>query len=206
MFENPPLMRSIWTLILLCFFIYGNAQKSEKITSVENFQKTMNRDFKTPDHSPLSAKDRKNFRGLEFFEIDTSFNVIAEFVRTPFETPFQMPTTTERKPVYVKYGELYFDLKGKEYKLNVYQNQHPKEEYKDYLFLPFTDLSNGEGSYTGGRYIDMSIPKSNRVSVDFNKAYNPYCAYSGEFSCPIPPAENHLDLPVTAGVKAYSGH
>lgn len=199
-------MRFIFTLLLLCVFAFGNAQKNEKISSVEEFQKTMNRDFKSPDHSPLSEKDRKEFKQLDFFEIDTTFNVVAEFVRTPFETPFQMPTTTDRKPVYVKYGELYFDLKGKEYKLNVYQNQNPKVEYKDYLFLPFTDLTNGEASYAGGRYIDMTIPKSNRVSIDFNKAYNPYCAYSGDYSCPIPPAENHLDLPVTAGVKAFAGH
>lgn len=199
-------MRITATIILLCFFFFGNAQKSEKIISVEKFQKQLNKEFKNPDQSPLSAKDRKDFKALEFFAIDTTFNVVAEFVRTPFETPFEMPTTTERKPVYVKYGELYFTLKGKEYKLNVYQNQHPKPEYKDYLFLPFTDLTNGEGSYAGGRYIDMTIPKSKNVSIDFNKAYNPYCAYSGKYSCPIPPAENYLDLPVTAGVKAYSGH
>lgn len=199
-------MRINTTLILLCFFFFGNAQKSEKILSVEKFQKQLNKEFKSPDHSPLSAKARKEFKALAFFDIDTTFNVEAEFVRTPFETPFEMPTTTERKPVYVKYGELYFTLKGKEYKLNVYQNQHPKLEYKDYLFLPFTDLTNGEESYAGGRYIDITIPNSNKVSIDFNKAYNPYCAYSGKYSCPIPPAENNLDLPVTAGVKAYSGH
>ena len=200
-------MRVIITSFLLCVFFMGNAQKSEKVLSAERFQKKINKEFKDPAQSPLPEKDRKTFKGLDFFEIDTAFNVVAEFVRTPFETPFAMPTTTDRKPIYVKYGELFFKLKGKEYKLNVYQNQHPKkEEYRDYLFLPFTDLTNGEGSYAGGRYIDMTIPRSNRLVIDFNKAYNPYCAYSGEYSCPIPPEENNLNLAVKAGVKSYSKH
>lgn len=200
-------MKTILTSLLLCMCFFGNAQKSEKFLAAERFQKKINREFKDPDQSPLPEKDRKTFKGLEFFKIDTSYSVVAEFVRTPFETPFAMPTTTDRKPIYVKYGELYFNLKGKEYKLNVYQNQHPKkEEYRDYLFLPFTDLTNGDGSYEGGRYIDMTIPISNKVVIDFNQAYNPYCAYSGDYSCPIPPKENDLDLAVKAGVKAYSKH
>lgn len=200
-------MKIIITSIFLCVSFFGNAQNSQSVLAAERFQKKMNKEFKDPAQSPLPEKDRKTFKGLDFFEIDTTYNVVAEFVRTPFETPFAMPTTTDRKPIYVKYGELFFKLKGKEYKLNVYQNQHPKkEEYKDYLFLPFTDLTNGEESYAGGRYIDMTIPRSNRVVLDFNQAYNPYCAYSGEYSCPIPPEENNLPLAVKAGVKAYKKH
>lgn len=200
-------MRIVLYVLIMGAFFFGNAQKSDVLFTAENFQKKINEEFKDPGQSPLSEKDRKEFKGLQFFEIDTAFTVVAEFVRTPFETPFAMPTTTDRKPIYVKYGELYFILKGKEYKLNVYQNQHPKkEEYKNYLFLPFTDLTNGESTYAGGRYIDMTIPKSNRVEIDFNQAYNPYCAYSGEYSCPIPPKENYLDLQVTAGVKAFEKH
>lgn len=200
-------MKIIITSIFLCVSFFGNAQNSQSVLAAERFQKKINNEFKDPAQSPLPEKDRKTFKGLDFFEIDTTYNVVAEFVRTPFETPFAMPTTTDRKPIYVKYGELFFKLKGKEYKLNVYQNQHPKkEEYKDYLFLPFTDLTNGEESYAGGRYIDMTIPRSNRVVLDFNQAYNPYCAYSGEYSCPIPPEENNLPLAVKAGVKAYKKH
>lgn len=87
----------------------------------------------------------------------------------------------------------------------MYQNLEltKSSQYKDYLFLPFTDLSNGSSSYSGGRYVDMRIPKSNRTTLDFNKTYNPYCAYNGEYSCPVPPADNHLDTMVEAGVKDY---
>ena len=75
-------------------------------------------------------------------------------------------------------------------------------EYKDYLFLPFTDLTNGTVTYGGGRYIGLRIPKSgNKIIIDFNQAYNPFCAYSGNYSCPIVPEENNLDVQVKAGVK-----
>ena len=81
-----------------------------------------------------------------------------------------------------------------------------KDEYKDYLFLPFTDLTNGDTTYGGGRYIDMRIPEKNTIILDFNQSYNPYCAYGGNYSCPIPPAENNLDIAITAGVKKFKAH
>jgi uncharacterized protein len=196
----------IYSVLIFLFVLTGvMAQKSDPVTSVEKFQKKINQDFKSVEHSPLPAAVRKEFKTLEFFPVDTSFALVAEFIRTPFEMPFQMPTTTERKPMYLKYGEVYFYLKGKEHKLNVYQNLELVKNpgYRDYLFLPFTDLSNGESSYSGGRYLDLKIPKSNRMFLDFNKSYNPYCAYNGSYSCPIPPKENHLDVVVNVGVKDY---
>ena len=76
-------------------------------------------------------------------------------------------------------------------------------EYIDYLFLPFTDLTSGDGSYGGGRFLDTTIPKGDTIVLDFNKAYNPYCAYNSAYSCPIPPKENDLLVRVEAGVKAF---
>lgn len=181
------------------------AQSTDKIKSIEDFQVQINADFKNPEESPLSAKDLKNFEGLDFFDIDTSFILTAQFVRTPAEAPSEMPTTTDRKPVYVKYGEVYFQLKSKTIKLNIYQNQDliKKPEYVDYLFLPFTDKTNGETTYSGGRYLDIRIPEGDSIILDFNKAYNPYCAYNHAYSCPIPPSENNLPVSIPAGVKVY---
>jgi uncharacterized protein (DUF1684 family) len=79
-------------------------------------------------------------------------------------------------------------------------------KYKNYLFLPFKDHTNGNGSYGGGRYLDMEVPKGNEVEIDFNLCYNPYCAYADIFSCPIPPDENHLEVEILAGVKAEEKH
>lgn len=198
-------MRYFIIFFLLGGFSFCFGQVPEKIANIRKFQEEMNMKFKDPVESPLTSEERSKFEKLEFFDIDTNFTVTAEFVRTPSEAPFFMPTTTERLPVYVKYGEAYFFLDGKKHKLNVYQNQEltVKPGYEDYLFLPFTDLTNGNSSYGGGRYLDVRIPKSNRLVIDFNKAYNPYCAYNAKYSCPIPPAENDLKIKITAGVKSY---
>ena len=116
-----------------------------------------------------------------------------------------MKTTTSRTPLYKKYGELHFSIDGKEFKLNVYQNVdlNKKPGYDDYLFLPFSDLTCGKESYIGGRYVDMRIQKGTLWTIDFNKAYNPYCAYNYEYSCPIVPLENDLDIEILAGVKKF---
>jgi len=127
-------------------------------------------------------------------------------VRTPAEAPFAMPTITDRKPVYVKYGEVYFQLKPKTITLNVNHNQEliKKSEYVDYLFLPFTHKSNGETTSSGGRYLDIRIPEGDSIILNFNKACSRYCAYNGKYSCPVPPSENHLDDEIPVGVKAFS--
>ncbi len=196
----------IFSLISI-FFASGSisAQTSDLVKLSREFQENLNHKYADPEESPLDEKDLKKFDGLDFFEIDAEYIVEAEFVRTPAEPPFVMKTSTDRLPVYVKYGELYFTLKGKDLKLNVYQNQElvKDPEYFDYLFLPFTDQTNGKNTYGGGRYIDLRIPQSNRVTLDFNQAYNPYCAYSGKYSCPVPPEENDLAIEISAGIKAF---
>lgn len=194
-------------LFIILFFVVGNAfaQDSSSIRRILQFQEKLNEEFASEDKSPLSSKDLTHFKTLAFFDIDTTFCVLANFVRTPHETPFIMKTTTGREPVYVKYGEVHFNIQEKEFALNIYQNQalKAKPEYEDYLFLPFTDLTNGEESYDGGRFIDLKTPEGNTILIDFNTAYNPYCAYNERYSCPIPPSENHLDIVVPVGVKKY---
>ena len=184
------------------------SQESDLVQLAKEYQEEMDQKFSNPEESPLDEKDRKEFTGLNFYPVDPDYIVKAEFVRTPAEAPFAMKTSTDRLPIYVKYGELYFKLNGKELKLNVYQNQELVEdpEYFDYLFLPFTDKTNGNSTYGGGRYLDLRIPDSKEVVLDFNKAYNPYCAYSGKYSCPVPPEENNLDVEIFAGVKSFDKH
>ena len=172
---------------------------------MKDWQQKLNAEFADKEHSPLTKKDWRKFKGLDFFPVDSLWRVEARFVRTPNEKPFEMPTTTSRLPIYEKYGEVHFTYKGENYVLNIYQNHQLREteEYKEYLFLPFTDASNGEESYAGGRYIELSIPAGDSLVIDFNKAYNPYCVYNTKYSCPIPPAENDLPIAVRAGVKDF---
>ena len=191
----------LFFLVSLMLSVSAIAQEK----SVEEFQRDMNEKFSDPERTPLSKDDLAEFKKLDFFEIDSTFQVKANFLRTPAEAPFRMQTTTNRKPVYVKYGELYFNIKGKDFKLDVFQNQEliSDPEYYNYLFLPFTDLTNGETTYSGGRYLDLRMPEGDSIFLNFNKAYNPYCAYNGKFSCPIVPVENNLEIAVPAGVKDF---
>ena len=200
-------MKNLLFILLFVLALSCNGGK-EPIPGETEFQKEMNAEYKDASTSPLKDKDRRDFKGLEFFKVDSSYVVKAKFERTPEEAPFEMKTTTDRLPVYVKYGVVTFSLKGKKYQLNVYQNQDlkKKEGYVDYLFLPFLDDTNGEESYGGGRYIDLRIPEGDELTIDFNKAYNPYCAYNEKYSCPIVPRENYLETKVEAGVKVFKKH
>jgi hypothetical protein len=191
-------------MILPLFAQIDEAKQKEEILE---FQKEMNLQFIDPEDTPLEKSDWKDFTELDFFPIDLEFAFEAEFVRTPNEPPFMMKRTKDEVK-YQKYGEVYFNYKRKEYKLNVYQNLKHFEsgEYLDHLFLPFTDLTNDETTYGGGRYIDLTIPEGKTIILDFNQAYNPYCAYNKKYSCPIPPRENDLNIAVKAGVKAFMKH
>lgn len=197
-------------LLLLLILIFGFScnQDKEFVLGETEFQKEMNAFYKDATKSPLKKKDLKNFKGLDFFPFDSTFVVTAKFTRTPDEKPFKMKTTTDRLPNYVKYGIIEFQLEGKSHQLNIYQNLDilDEEGYEDYLFLPFLDNTNGEGSYAGGRYVESNIPKDDSIIIDFNSAYNPYCAYNDKYSCPIVPRENYLDATVNAGVKAFDKH
>ena len=191
--------------ILLFLFCSTFVFAQKDLLASKKFQTELNQSYADSLKSPLTKEDLNHFKGLDFFPIDEKYIVEATFVRTKKEKPFGMKTTTSRTPLYKKYGELRFSIEGKEFKLNVYQNIEliKKPGYDDYLFLPFSDLTCGKESYIGGRYVDMRIQKGTIWTIDFNKAYNPYCAYNYEYSCPIVPLENDLDIEILAGVKKF---
>lgn len=181
------------------------AQPYDVIAVNKAYRDRTNKEFHNRDKTPLKATDLYSFTRLPFYDISPEFAIKAVFTRTPAETPFMMKTTTARKPVYIKYGYASFVLKEKKYTLNIYQNIdfEATVEEKNTLFIPFTDLTNGKETYGGGRYLDIEIPKSKEITLDFNMAYNPFCAYNEVYSCPIPPKENHLEVEITAGMKKF---
>lgn len=190
-------------IFMLLFPVVASAQCSEEISKA--FQAQLNKEYADEKESPLKKEDLQHFKGLDFYDINVDFCVEAKLIRTPKEKPFVMPTSGTRTPLYVKYGELHFILQGKTCKLNVYRNIElsQMEKFKNHLFLPFTDLTSGVESYGGGRYIDLEATDKDTMIVDFNQAYNPYCAYNEGYSCPIPPKENDLPVEVRAGVKKF---
>lgn len=155
----------------------------------------------------LNLDEIEEFEGLDYFAYDSTY-VIASKIRGCKGKPFEMVTTTERKPVYRKYGHIVFELNGVKSKLNVYQPviDAKNKEYGDYLFIPFRDKTSSHETYGGGRYIDITLPFNKIVTIDFNLSYNPYCAYSYRYSCPIPPVENTLNIEVKAGEKTPLTH
>jgi len=197
------------TAIVILFINCSKTKPSHK-EQIEAFQYELNTQFANTEESPLTEEDVKTFKALNFFEIDENYRVEASFILTPGEPVFEMQTTTDRLPLYKKYGIASFTLNGKDCELSLYQNQQymTSLEYGNLLFLPYNDLSNGDASYGGGRFIDIEIPKkgSEKIVIDFNKSYNPYCAYNPTYSCPIPPSENNLNVEILAGVKAYKTH
>ena len=198
-------MKKLLVLVLLVQFGFGFSQEQFSLAAVEKFQNELNAEYADAKTSPLLPEDLKTFHSLEYYPANEKFFVVAKFIRTENEQPFEMKTSTDRRPVYVKYGEAHFSIESQDFQLNLYRNIElsKKEQYKDYLFLPFSDLTCGNESYIGGRYIDMKIPKGDTIVIDFNTAYNPYCAYSYKYSCPKVPLENDLKIAIRAGVKKF---
>lgn len=188
-----------FSLILISHGLFAQIEYEKSILA---FQHELNEEFKNPEESPLPAQEREVFEGHHFFPIDQKYHVTAKFEKLPTANFFQMKTTANSIKDYDVYGIATFTLDGKEYQLNIYQSHQlrAQEKYKDYLFLPFTDLSNGSETYGGGRYMDLKIPAGDTIELDFNKAYNPFCAYATGYACPIPPKENDISLAIKAGV------
>ena len=156
-------------------------------------------------HEVVTGDDKKL---MSFYPVNKNYRVIATFERVSNGKWFTMETSGSSKQTYRVYGTIRFTIHDTAVKLNIYQSQNllGVAEYKNYLFLPFTDLTSGEETYASGRYIDLTFEdiSNNKVVIDFNKAYNPYCAYvSGKYNCPIPPAENRLMVAIRAGEKAF---
>ena len=198
-------MKIVASLFFGFFFLLSCGQGKQSVQGDTEFQREINAEFKDASQSPLKVKDLKNFNTLDFFKFDSTYVVTATLKRTPDTEYFDMQTTTSRVSKERVFGILTFNLKGETYNLNVYQGQDlmAKEGFEDYLFLPFLDDTNGDDTYGGGRYIDLRIPEGDSLIIDFNTAYNPYCAYNEKYSCPIVPRENYVGADVKAGVKAF---
>jgi hypothetical protein len=201
-------MRSLFAALFL--LLAGTSVAQDELMwrdSLAAYWSRIEAEFRDTAHSPLLAADRAHFNGLERYAPDVRYRVQARF-KARQGKPFAMRTTTQRTPEYVAVGVLHFTVLGVKERLTVYRNIElsKKPGYEQYLFVPFTDLTNGEETYGGGRYLDLQGPLGKVVELDLNRAYNPYCAYGGRYSCPIPPLENHLQLRVEAGVKAFADH
>ncbi len=193
-----------YSIQVLLTLILGSVSTSVRAQGFENVIEThreaYKKEFLITPNAPLEADD---LSFLRFYEPDSAYRIQAVFVTTPESKPFEMLTYSGVRKPYVKFGELHFVLAGKAQTLAVYQSLDLRKmpQYRDYLFVPFKDLTNAHETYGGGRYLDfrMGDIQGKQCTLDFNKAYNPYCAYSAGYNCPIPPRENHLIVKIEAG-------
>ena len=199
-------MKSVFlTLILVATTVLASAQTYQDTIAV--FRKEYIKDLLSDKRAPIKGGDTKY---LHFFPADRSYCVWADFTPTPGARPFLIATHSGKQKPFKEYGVLTFYIHDTLMTLHVYQSVDLVNDlaHKDDLFIPFNDRTNYEATFAGGRYIDLSTKDivNNRILLDFNKCYNPYCAYAEGFSCPIPPDENSLHTAIPAGEKLFSKH
>jgi uncharacterized protein len=166
------------------------------MTDLEAFRAEKNEFFGSHPQSPLTREQKKDFHGLNYFPENDALRLDVKVDEFPVKPSFEMQTSTGDVQFYEKFGKFSFVVDGEEVELTIYQGQHG-------FFLPFVDSLAGLETYPAGRYLEPELLPGSRFIVDFNLAYNPYCAYNEKWSCPITPAENRLKVAVRAGEKLF---
>ncbi len=209
--KNPAGLNAALLLLVAGALLLPNcsryAPEQEAIAAdIRRQRAEKDRDFKTDPDSPLLAEDREAFQGLKYYPVDLSLRFEGAIVKYDSLLPDTIiGSKGDRRPA-LRYGYFPFTYQNREYRLQIYKILRDNPEYAKYLFLGFTDRSSGGETYGGGRYIDLAENDENHYVVDFNLAYNPFCAYNPRYSCAIPAAENRLPFAVKAGEKVFKEH
>jgi uncharacterized protein (DUF1684 family) len=186
---------------------YTKVQIDSLSQAFQTFSQNKNTEFKTTDWSPLTEQDKAYFEALDYFPYDVSFRFEGPIILNTVQDSITILGTRDGdvRPA-LKYGYFEFTRNGKNYKLDVIKILPKNPSGQSHLFLGFWDETSGEETYGGGRYVEPEPAGENNYIIDFNYAYNPYCAYSNRYSCAIPPLTNRLDLKLTCGEKKYKEH
>lgn len=199
-------MKRILLLLFLCIAFALQGQDNDYLKEMEAYRNAQNAQFLDANTSPLSEVERSQFTGHEFFPVNENYRVIAKFEATPNARPFPMKTSTGATQLYRRLGILHFTLEEKELSLEAYLRVQGfgMASKVNYVFLPVVDLTTGSTTYGAGRYLHFEgIPEGDEWIIDFNKLYNPLCAYNEQYECPLVPEPNHLPLAIEAGVKGF---
>jgi uncharacterized protein len=167
-----------------------------QMSELDDFRTEKDEFFKNHIQSPLTVEQKHEFKGLDYFPENDALRLEVKVEPLNDSNPMMMQTSTGGVQEYIRYGKFKFQIDGQVAELTIYQSEHG-------YFLPFVDSLAGTETYPAGRYLDPEALPGNRFLVDFNIAYNPYCAYNEMWSCPITPAENRLKVPIRAGEKLF---
>ena len=170
------------------------------MSQLTDFRKAKDQYFATSHDSPLTDEQKRQFSSLAYYDesAELSFQLPAE--EFPDKETIEMQTSTGGAAAYRRWGKVSFEVDGEAAELTLYQDSHG---HGDEFFVPFMDATRGDETYTSGRYIEAHPIAGGKVLVDFNNAYNPYCAYNERWSCPLTPFENRLQVPIRAGEKSF---
>ena len=168
------------------------------MTELEQFRKSKDAFFASHPQSPLTRQQKRAFHGLAYFPENPALNLVVAVEKFSDPETITMQTSTGDFNEYQRYGTFTFNVDGETARLTIYADPHG-------FFLPFADSLAGTETYGAGRYLEPSQLPDGRFQVDFNQAYNPYCAYNDSYSCPLTPFENRIKVPVRAGEKLPQG-
>jgi uncharacterized protein (DUF1684 family) len=188
--------------IIIFYSVQGSQDGTAYVEAIRKERQEKDRFMRTSDESPFAdAKDK--FTGLKYFNPDTKYRIIAKLYPIETRKVVLLNTTDGQQQRYRDYGYAEFELEGVQNRLLILEVMETGS-YQGKLFLAFGDETSARETYGAGRYLDIDkTPGSSTITLDFNKAYNPYCAYSEIFSCPLPPPENLLKVAIKAGEKSY---
>ncbi len=174
----------------------------ESENSVLRERREKDQEFRSGPNSPLPKEERASFQGLAYFGLNPSLRFRVKLNRYPLPRNIRLGTNTGEVRDALRYGYFEFQVDGTDCRLQVYRVEDAAPGGPN-LFVPFRDATSGRDTYGAGRYIDLKENTTGYYDLDFNRAYNPYCAYAKGFSCPVAPAENTLPVPIRAGEKIY---
>lgn len=189
---------AVVAVISVIYSFSGGQTQEEYAEELQEHREDTKRFMTTSNESPF-AENKAAFKGLNYYTADLDYKINARFEPVEKQEILTLPTNDGKERQYLTYGYASFELKGKKNRLLILENVEEEE-----LFLPFGDATSAVETYGAGRYLDVVHSGGNTVVLDFNKAYNPFCAYSDAFTCPLPPKENLLEVPIEAGEKTYN--
>lgn len=189
-------------IVSLLYSFLGSEDQSAYIEEIRKEREEKDHFMRTSKESPFAGKT-ESFKGLNYYDADIRYKITADLTPIPNKKVVLLSTSDGKEERYVEYAYAEFDLNGYHNKLLILE-MIDIGPVRGKLFLPFGDETSAGETYGAGRYLDVEkVQGSNTITLDFNKAYNPYCAYAEEFSCPFPPPENLLKVAIRAGEKVY---
>ncbi|HYG00908.1 MAG TPA: DUF1684 domain-containing protein [Chryseosolibacter sp.] len=200
--KNIILLIVVTAIIAIVFYSFQGSQDDEAyFEQIQKERKEKDHFMRTAKESPIT--DKENFKGLNYFKADIRFKIIADLTPITERKAVILATNDGKEERYLEYAYASFTLDGKENKLLILEIMD-MGPFRGKLFLAFGDETSAVETYGAGRYLDINkTPGATTITLDFNKAYNPYCAYNHTFSCPLPPRENLLTVAIRAGEKNY---